>query len=216
MLTVEGVEVSIGATQVLRGVSLIVGAGEAAGLIGRNGAGKTTLLRTVMGLLVWQRGRIDFEGRSLKREPTHARTRLGIGYMPEDRRLVPDLTARENVLLPAWAIGLKDAADRLDRILRVMPELEGISDRKAVLLSGGEQKMVALARALMTGTKMLLLDEPFEGVAPALAKRLAQVIAERKRDGLAAVLAQSEPSHSKGLLDSVFAIDRGEIGRAER
>ena len=211
MLTIEGVEVSIQSIKILRGVSLTIGNGQIAGLIGRNGAGKTTLLRTVMGLLPWQRGRISFEGQSLETLPAHARTRLGIGYMPEDRRLIPELTARENVLLPAWAIGLKGAGSRLARIYELMPEVENFAERKAALLSGGQQKLVALARALMSGTKMLLLDEPFEGVAPVLARRLADVVFQLKRQGLSVILSKSDLSHSKGMVDVLFTIDRGEV-----
>ena len=211
MLTIEGVEVSIQSIKILRGVSLTIGNGQIAGLIGRNGAGKTTLLRTVMGLLPWQRGRISFEGQSLETLPAHARTRLGIGYMPEDRRLIPELTARENVLLPAWAIGLKDAGSRLARIYELMPEVENFAERKAALLSGGQQKLVALARALMSGTKMLLLDEPFEGVAPVLARRLADVVFQLKQQGLSVILSKSDLSHSKGMVDVLFTIDRGEV-----
>jgi branched-chain amino acid transport system ATP-binding protein len=211
VLTIEGVEVSIQSIKILRGVSLTIGDGQIAGLIGRNGAGKTTLLRTVMGLLPWQRGRISFEGQSLETLPAHARTRLGIGYMPEDRRLIPELTARENVLLPAWAIGLKDGGSRLARIYELMPEVESFAERKASLLSGGQQKLVALARALMSGTKMLLLDEPFEGVAPVLARRLADVVFQLKRQGLSVILSKSDLSHSKGMVDVLFSIDRGEV-----
>jgi branched-chain amino acid transport system ATP-binding protein len=211
VLSVEGLEVSIKSIKILRGASLSVGQGQIAGLIGRNGAGKTTLMRTVMGLLSWQRGSLLFDGQPLGTVPAHARTRLGIGYMPEDRRLTPALTARENVLLPAWALGLKDATERLARIYELMPEVQSFADRKAVLLSGGQQKLVALARALMSGTKMLLLDEPFEGVAPVLARRLAEVVAQLRRQGLSVLLAQSNLSHSREMLDVLFSMDRGEV-----
>jgi branched-chain amino acid transport system ATP-binding protein len=211
VLTIEALEVSINSVKILRGVSLSVGQGQIAGLIGRNGAGKTTLLRTVMGLLIWQRGRIHFEGQSLGSMPAHARTRLGIGYMPEDRRLIPELSAQENVLLPAWAVGLKDATQRLARIYELMPEVESFAERKAVLLSGGQQKLVALARALMSGSKLLLLDEPFEGVAPVLARRLAEVVVQLKRQGLSVILSKSDLSHSKEMVDVLFSIDRGEV-----
>ncbi len=214
MLTIEGLDVSIQSIKILRRASLSVSAGEMAGLIGRNGAGKTTLLRAVMGLLPWQGGSIHFEGQSLASLPAHARARLGIGYMPEDRRLVPELTARENVLLPAWAIGLKGAQERLARICELMPEVESFAERKAALLSGGQQKLVALARALMSGTKMLLLDEPFEGVAPVLARRLAEVVVQLKRQGLCVILSKSDLSHSREMVDVLFSIDRGEVRKA--
>ncbi len=215
MLTIEGLEVSIQSVKILRGVSLSVGSGQVAGLIGRNGAGKTTLLRTVMGLLPWRRGSISFEGQSLRSLPAHARTGLGIGYMPEDRRLIPELSAEENVLLPAWAIRLKDATRRLAWIYELMPEVESFADRKAVLLSGGQQKLVALARALMSGTKMLLLDEPFEGVAPVLARRLADVVVQLNRQGLSVILSKSDLADSKEMLDVVISIDRGAVSDPE-
>ena len=215
MLTIEGLEVSIQSVKILRGVSLRVGTGQIAGLIGRNGAGKTTLLRAVMGLLPWRRGSISFEGRSLSGLPAHARTRLGIGYMPEDRRLIPELSAEENVLLPAWAVGLKDATQRLAWIYERMPEVQSFAGRKAVLLSGGQQKLVALARALMSGTKMLLLDEPFEGVAPVLARRLAEVVVQLNRQGLSVIVSKSDLADSKEMLDVMISIDRGAVRHPE-
>jgi len=215
VLTIEGLEVSIQSVKILRGVSLRVGPGQIAGLIGRNGAGKTTLLRAVMGLLPWRRGNISFEGRSLSGLPAHARTRLGIGYMPEDRRLIPELSAEENVLLPAWAVGLKDAAQRLAWIYERMPEVQSFAGRKAVLLSGGQQKLVALARALMSGTKMLLLDEPFEGVAPVLARRLAEVVVQLNRQGLSVIVSKSDLADSKEMLDVMISIDRGAVRHPE-
>ena len=158
-------------------------------------------------------GAVDFDGVALGRVPTHARVSLGIGYMPEDRRLVPGLSVEENVLLPAWSARLPDAAARLARIYEAIPEVRAFRDRKALQLSGGQQKLVALARALMPGTKLLLLDEPFEGVAPVLARRLAEVIAGLRREGLSVILSESSLTHAKGLLDRVFVIDRGAVAR---
>jgi len=175
-LAIEDLHVAIGATTILRGVALVASAGALSGLIGRNGAGKTTLMRTVMGLLAPHAGTVRFGGAALDREPPQRRVRLGIGYMPEDRRLVPDFTVEENVLLPAWAAALGDAAERLRWIYGLMPEVQVFRDRRANQLSGGQQKLVALARALMAGRRLLLLDEPFEGVAPVLA-RLGEVFA---------------------------------------
>src|SRR5918992_5089156 len=130
MLRLEGVSVSIGPVGILRNVSLEVGAGEFAGLIGRNGAGKTTLMRTIMGLLGQGSGTMDFEGAALAGVPTHRRVSLGIGYMPEDRRLVPGLSVEENVLLPAWSARFPDAKARLERVYRSMPEVAAIRGRK--------------------------------------------------------------------------------------
>jgi branched-chain amino acid transport system ATP-binding protein len=211
MLRLDGVSVSIGPVTILRGVSLDVGAGEFAGLIGRNGAGKTTLLRTIMGLLRPAAGSLGFLERDLAALATHRRAALGIGYMPEDRRLVPALSAEENILLPAWAGDAGDAPAQLARIYQTIPELDALRGRKALQLSGGQQKLVALGRALMAGRKLLLLDEPFEGVAPVLARRLAEVIAGLRQSGLSVILAESSMTHAHGLLDRVFTIDRGAV-----
>jgi branched-chain amino acid transport system ATP-binding protein len=216
VLRLENVSVSIGPVAILRGVSLGVGAGEFAGLIGRNGAGKTTLLRTVMGLLPVAGGSLSYEERSLAELPTHRRISLGMGYMPEDRRLVPALSVEENVLLPAWSARFADTASRLQRVYDAIPEVFELRARKALHLSGGQQKLVALARAMMAGSRLLLLDEPFEGVAPVLARRLAQVIAGLRRTGVSAILSESSLAHAHGLLDRVFTIDRGAVATLSR
>ncbi len=213
MLRVDGLDVSIESVGILRGVNLAVGTGRFAGLIGRNGAGKTTLMRSIMGILPWRAGGIEFDDRPLAGVPAYARAQLGIGYMPEDRRLIPELTVEENVLLPAWSTRAPDAGARLQRVYAMIPEVGNFAQRKALQLSGGQQKLVALARALMCGDKLLLLDEPFEGVAPVLARRLADVIAGLKRAGLTVVLAESSLGHVRELLDDVFVIDRGVVQR---
>ena len=211
MLRISGVSVSIGPVGILRNVSMEIGSGQFAGLIGRNGAGKTTLMRTIMGILPHREGEMAIEGAVLATVPTHARVAMGVGYMPEDRRLVPGLSVEENVLLPAWAAGFADAAERLARVYEAIPEVREFRMRKALQLSGGQQKLVALARAMIAGTRLLLLDEPFEGVAPVLARRLAEVIASLRKTGLAAILSESSLTHAHGLLDRVFVIDRGAV-----
>jgi branched-chain amino acid transport system ATP-binding protein len=211
MLRLEHVSVSIGTVGILRDVSLAVGTGQFAGLIGRNGAGKTTLLRTIMGILPSQDGTVEFEGTPLTHLPPHRRAALGIGYMPEDRRLVPGLTVEENVLIPSWALATSNTSDRLRRVYTALPEVEGLRLRKALQLSGGQQKLVALARAIMAGTRMLLLDEPLEGVAPVLARRLAEVISGLRRTGLTVILSASSLTYAHGLLDRVIVIDRGAV-----
>jgi branched-chain amino acid transport system ATP-binding protein len=211
MLEVEALVVNIGTTNILRDAHLFVRSSAMCGLIGRNGAGKTTFMRSVMGLLDVKSGRIEFDHVDLHKVHAHSRAGLGIGYMPEDRRLVPDFTSEENVLLPAWATRLADAADRLQWIYRLMPEVQQFADRPASQLSGGQQKLVALARALMTGSKLLLLDEPFEGVAPALARRLAEVLSDLKEEGLSVLLAESNEQHVADLLDTIYVIERGSI-----
>ena len=214
MLRIEGLDVAIGPVSILRNVSMELPVAKSTGLIGRNGAGKTTLLRSIMGILSPRNGSIHFDGATLDQVPTHMRARGGIGYLPEDRRLVPNLTVEENVLMPAWASGQSETQARLAKVYEMIPEVQAFAERKAMQLSGGQQKLVALARALMCGTKVLLLDEPFEGVAPVLARRLAEVIAGLKQEGLSILLTESDLSHSREMLDALFTIDRGEVSPA--
>ena len=144
MLQVESLQVTIASVQALRGFSLEVPQGSMVGLVGRNGAGKTSLMRAVMGHLAPGAGTVRFDGKDLARVPRHARARLGIGYMPEDRGLVPELTVEENILVPVWASKTLKAEERLRLVYGAMPELEAMRDRRALLLSGGQQKMAAL------------------------------------------------------------------------
>ncbi len=209
MLEVRNLHASIESVEVLRGVSLHVGAGAMVGLIGRNGAGKTSLLRAIMGHLTAREGHIVFSGQDLARVPSHGRAALGIGYMPEDRGLVPELSVEENILVPVWATRVHQPAERLEEIYTILPELAGMRHRRALLLSGGQQKLVALARALTIGSRLLLLDEPFEGVAPVLAQRLSEVIGALRGKQTAVLIAQSDLNHSRDLLDSEIVIERG-------
>ena len=209
MLQIESVHVAIQSVQVLRGLSLQVGTGRMVGLVGRNGAGKTTLIRTLMGHLTPSQGRIVFDGQDLGKLAPHARAALGIGYMPEDRGLVPELTVEENILVPVWVNRSLDQTERLALVYRVLPELQEMRARRALLLSGGQQKLVALARALAVGTRLLLLDEPFEGVAPVLSKRLGEVIGGLKGSATSVLIAQSDLNHSRRIVDSEVVIERG-------
>ena len=211
MLRLANVQVSIQAVHILRDISLEVPDGTMAGLIGRNGAGKTTLMKSVMGLLKASSGTIEFDGHDLRAIPTYARTRLGIGYMPEDRRLIPDLTVEENLMVPAWATGIADAHARLEKVYRMIPEVREFGPRKGAQLSGGQQKLAALGRALMCGTKLLLLDEPFEGVAPALAHRLVEVVGALKKEGMSVIVSESDLQHSERMVDRLLVIDRGSL-----
>lgn len=208
-LQIDALRVRLQATEVLRGINLALAPGEMIGLLGRNGAGKTTTLRAVMGLVAASGGRIICAGEDLIALPTHRRAGLGIGYMPEDRRLIPQLSVEENVLLPSWVTRGVDARARLDFVYDLMPEVAAMRDRKALALSGGQQKLVALARALIAGTRLLLLDEPFEGVAPALSRRLADVIGMLRGKDVAVLIAQSDLNHTISLLDREYRIERG-------
>jgi branched-chain amino acid transport system ATP-binding protein len=158
---VSDLNVSIGPIPIIRSAALELDEGQMCGLIGRNGAGKTTLMRALMGALP-ATGRAALDDVELLALPAHARVAYGIGYMPEDRRLVPEFTVEENILLPTWTVEADGVETRLQWIFSIMPEVENFRARRALELSGGQQKMVALARALMAGRRILLLDEPFE------------------------------------------------------
>jgi branched-chain amino acid transport system ATP-binding protein len=221
MLRIDKLDAHIEKTQILRKVSFELAGGAMAGLVGRNGAGKTTLMRSIMGLIRPTGGRIEIAGADVTAVPGHRRAGMGVGYMPEDRRLVPELTVEENIMIPAWANGIADASLRLDRIYELMPEVKSFAARRALQLSGGQQKLVAFARALMTGDNLILLDEPFEGIAPALSSRLAQVLQDLKGKGASVLLSESDYTHSAALVDQLFVIERGVLvekevrGRAE-
>ena len=191
MLSVSDLDVSIGPVPVIRKASLDLAEGEMCGLIGRNGAGKTTLLRALMGAIP-ATGKVRLGEVDLLALPPHRRVGFGIGYMPEDRRLVPDFTVEQNIRLPSWTTPTDGVEQRLQWIFSIMPEVAAFRARSSLELSGGQQKMVALARALMAGTRMLLLDEPFEGLAPALARRLGEVMANLKGQRLSILIAEFE------------------------
>jgi len=213
MFRVSNLNVSIGPVPIIRGASFALEEGEMCGLIGRNGAGKTTLFRAIMGAIPAS-GSAELGSINLLTLRPHLRAAHGVGYMPEDRRLVPEFTVEENVRLPALSLKMSGADQRLDWILGLMPEVAQFRARPSLELSGGQQKLVALARALMAGTRMLLLDEPFEGLAPALARRLGEVLANLKTEGISVLIAESNEMHVVDLLSRAFRIERGSVSPA--
>ncbi len=211
MLELVDVRVTLHRLVILRGVTLRVDSGGVVGLVGRNGAGKTTTMRAIMGLAPVASGAVRLDGVDLGERPPYARAAAGIGYVPEDRRLIGSLSVRDNILIPAWARRINDAERRFDVITELMPELAELASRPAVLLSGGQQKLVALARSFINGRKLILLDEPFEGVAPPLARRLIRAVQEfqQREPGLAVLIAESEAKWVKLLTNATHVIERG-------
>ncbi|MBL6780459.1 MAG: ATP-binding cassette domain-containing protein [Proteobacteria bacterium] len=211
MLVVNTLDVDINGTPILRDIGLEIKAGEIVGLIGRNGAGKTTFLRSLMGLLPIRGGKLIFEGDGIESLPGYRRAHMGIGYMPEDRRLVPEMTAEENILVPVWSTNIQGHEDRLAWIYKIIPECKVFRSMAATSLSGGQQKLVALARALMVGQRLLLLDEPTEGIAPVLALRMGEILASLKKEGVSIIIAESNDAHVADVIDRTYVIERGSI-----
>jgi len=219
MLEIKGLSARIETVQVLRKVDLSLAEGATVALIGRNGAGKTSLLRAIMGFMQVTEGAISFDGRSLDGVKPHERPRLGIGYAPEDRRLFSTFTIEENIRLPAEVMKVPstEIARRLEGVYQVLPELADLRHRGAAGLSGGQGKMAALARALMVGTRVILLDEPFQGLAPVLAQRYAAAL-RALRDShpdIALLITESNPSLLRNFAERAYAIERGEVTEVE-
>jgi branched-chain amino acid transport system ATP-binding protein len=210
MLSANGLDVDIAGTAVLREVSCRFERGRTYGIVGRNGAGKTTLMRALMGVLPSRNGEILLEGVDIARAPASKRLGMGFGYMPEDRRLVPGLTVEDNVLMPLTSLGRKDAA-RLDWVYSLIPEIKVFRTRMPSLLSGGQQKLVALARALIAGTRVLLLDEPTEGVAPLLQSRIRKILSDIGGQGLLVLISESNSGYLSGVAGQLYFIERGRI-----
>jgi ABC-type branched-subunit amino acid transport system ATPase component len=215
MLVLENVNVDLARTPVLRNVSVQLQAGSVVAVVGRNGAGKTTLLRTVMGLVKLKSGRVLFDDDELHNLPAHWRAEQGIGYAPEDRVIFPTLTVSENMRLPCEAHGLsdKDIDDRVAVVLEVVPQLREMLKRSGAALSGGQGKMVALGRALMAGTRMVLVDEPFQGLAPVLAVQYAEALGRLRqvRPDLCVIITESNASLLKDIPDQTITLERGEL-----
>ena len=215
MLRFENVSAHIEGALVLRDIDYEVASGTTVNVIGRNGAGKTSMLRSIMGLLKPSSGEIHFEDKPLGALRPHERPQLGIGYAPEDRRLFSAFTVEENLTLPVEVGGIERAVvrQRLEQVYEILPELVPLKNRSAGSVSGGQGKMVALGRALMIGQKLVLLDEPFQGLAPALAHRYAEALSEvreRKQD-ITLIITESNPELLQNFGDVVYRIERGEV-----
>jgi ABC-type branched-subunit amino acid transport system ATPase component len=212
MLELERVETYRGPAQILRSISLRLGAGEAVCLVGRNGAGKTTTIDTIMGLLPSRSGTVRFKGQDVTRTPAHERARLGIGYAPEDCGIFPDLTVEENFQITAW-LGKQapKASGGDDRVFSIFPEVKALLTRRGLHLSGGQKKMVAITRALTLSPTVLLLDEPFEGLAPVIVTRFIEAVRAIKGLGVSVLIAESHVQNAGRIADRLYAIDRGEI-----
>ena len=212
MLALRDVDVYIQASHILRKVSLEAAPGELVCLVGRNGAGKTTTLRAVMGYLRPAGGTITLAGQPIGGLPTHAIAARGVGYAPEESAVFGDLTVAENIELPTWTRpGGRPAAERVARAYDVFPRLRGFATRGGTQLSGGERKMLSIARALALDPALLLLDEPFEGLSPAIIPQLGESIAAIARLGPAIVLAASNIHHVPVYASRLYVIERGEI-----
>src|SRR5258706_3042685 len=212
MLTLADLDVFIHTSHILRRVSLEVGAREVVCLVGRNGSGKTTTLRTIMGLLRPAAGRVEFRGEPIHGRRTHEIARLGLGWAPEASGIFPDLTVAENIEIATWTRpGGRPAAERIDLAYSVFPVLHRYRARKGPEMSGGERKMLSIARTLALDPEMLLLDEPFEGLSPAIIPSVSDGIAQITRLGHAVLLAESNIHHVPEYTTRLYVIERGEI-----
>jgi len=214
LLELTGVEADIGGSRILRGVTLNVRAGEVVCLMGRNGVGKTTTLRTIMGLRAKRAGALAFDGRPLDPLGTAARAAAGIGYVPQGREIFPHLTVEENL-----EVGLRlhrrppaEARAELDRVYTLFPVLQAMRPRKGGVLSGGQQQQLAIGRALLTRPKLLMLDEPTEGIQPSIIEEIGATLKQlRQTGGLAILLVEQYVDFCREVADRFYAMDRGAI-----
>jgi branched-chain amino acid transport system ATP-binding protein len=212
MLLIANLVVDIQGSRILRGISLEVGAGELVCLVGRNGAGKTTTFRTIMGYLKPVSGEVQFLNQPIVGMATHRIAQLGVGYAPEESQVFGDLTVAENIEMPTWTRPQgRDAKTRIDLAYEIFPKLRQYEQRGGNQLSGGERKMVSIARALALDPQLLLLDEPFEGLSPAIIPSISDGIASIRRLGHGVLMAESNVHHIPDYADSLYVLERGEI-----
>jgi branched-chain amino acid transport system ATP-binding protein len=214
VLKIRDVHAGYGATPILFGVSLEVREGEAVALLGRNGMGKTTLMKAAMGFLKPWRGAIEFDGRDLGGLTPHAIARLGVGFVPENRRIFPGLTVRENLELGLSAVRRRSPElrrDRLETVFTHFPRLRERVDQPGKTLSGGEQQMLAIARVMMAGARIILMDEPTQGLAPALVRHIREMIGELKRAGVTVLLVEQNARMALATCDRGYIMEKGTI-----
>jgi len=212
MLEVKNLHAWCGASHILHGVSIAIQQGEVVALVGRNGAGKTTTIRSIMGLMPRTSGNISFAGTDLMALQAHDRFRLGLAYVPEDRRIVPGLTVRENLQLGLVA-SRADINERaaIDEIAESFPRLKERLDQEGVTMSGGEQQMLAIARATIAKPKMILLDEPSEGIMPVLVEEMGVLFRRLRDQGVTLLLVEQNVEWALRLADRAIIIDQGEV-----
>jgi branched-chain amino acid transport system ATP-binding protein len=208
LLGLRGVNAWYGSAQVVHDATLSVDGGEVVALIGRNGAGKTSLLRAVMGLMPRVTGDIDLDGSSIVRLPAYVRARRGLGYVPEDRRIFTDLTVRENLEI---ALRPQPGGFDVPELLRIFPNLAEMLERPASQMSGGEQQMLAVARTLAANPRIVLLDEPSEGIAPLVVARMKDAVRAMRERGVATLLSEQNLPFVAGLADRAVLIEQGHV-----
>jgi branched-chain amino acid transport system ATP-binding protein len=217
MLEIAELDVEIQNSRIIRDISLDLKAGELVCLVGRNGAGKTTTLRTIMGYLAPRKGRIQFKGTELIGKSTLDRARLGIGYAPETSEVFGELSVADNIEMPTWTRQTaRSSEERIELAYRVFPQLRRYVSRPGTHLSGGERKMLSIARALALDAELLLLDEPFEGLSPTIIPAIRDSIEQIIRLGCTVLIAESELHHVPEYVDRLYVIERGEIVFAGR
>ena len=212
MLRLDGVDVFYGKAQALSGVSVEVGDGEIVGLVGRNGAGKTTILKTCMGLLTPARGKRNHDGADITGMRAHQVSRRGIAFVPEDRQVFPNLTVAENLQISG--VAHRPGYWTLDRAFRLFPRLQERLGSKGASLSGGEQQMLSIARAVLTNPAVLMLDEPSEGLAPLIVNDVRDAIVEINRQGVAILLVEQKIAIPVAICRRIYVIDHGSVGWA--
>jgi branched-chain amino acid transport system ATP-binding protein len=211
LLTVDAIHTYYGEAHVLQGVSLTLDEGEVVTLIGRNGAGKTTTLRSIMGINPARRGAIHFSGADITRLPTHTIAHRGIAWVPEERRVLPNLSVLENLRLGMLGGGVRDGGALLEEVFDYFPRLRERAEQQGKLLSGGEQQMLAIARALVARPRLMLVDEPTEGLAPMFVQSLTAILKEINRRGTTILLVEQTLEVALSLSHRLYVLDQGQV-----